>query len=381
MSGPPDPRLALARGGALGPALAHTRPPLSSARQAWDARTALEATVAGYGPALAPYLADDTVTDVLVNGPDALWIDRGAGLEGRPFALRGDELRALAVTLAAAAGQRLDEASPIVDGTLPDGTRLHAVLPPLTPWPTLSLRTQRRRHLGIDDLAACGTLAPALTPIVRALVARRASTFISGATGSGKTTLLAAVLGLVPVNERILCIEEVTELRPVHPHVVSLQQRRSNVQAAGAVTLPDLVRAAMRMRPDRIVLGECRGAEVRDVLAAFNTGHEGGWATIHANTAQDVPARLQALGALAGMSEDALALQVAAGVDAVVHIRRAADGVGPTRWVSEIAVPARTGAGLVAQVAVAVTRSGEVERGPAWGCLAARLGQVGEGDG
>nr|WP_265087375.1 ATPase, T2SS/T4P/T4SS family [Nanchangia anserum] len=246
---PRDPRVSVARGLAPAQAVSQARVPLTSAAQTWADKLALDAAVAGYGPHLAPLLADEAVTDVLVNDPHVAWVDRGEGLVAHPLALSGDELRALALSLAAAARQRLDDASPIVDGTLPDGTRLHAVLPPLSTWPLISLRTSRRRRLSVDDLVACGTIAPALEPVIRALVAERASTFISGATGSGKTTLLSALLGLVPTDQRILCIEEVTELRPDHPHVVHLQQRRGNVQAAGEVTMSDLVRAAMRMRP------------------------------------------------------------------------------------------------------------------------------------
>ncbi len=370
-----DPRLAVARGARPADALAEARPPLVSAAALVGEAASLGARMAGYGPQLAPYFADERVTDVLVNEPGRVWVDRGCGLHPHPVDLDGEGLRALAVSLAAAAGQRLDNASPIVDGTLPDGTRLHAVLPPLSsPWPAISLRTFRAKRLAIDDLVASGTIAAPLEPVMRALVAARASTFISGATGSGKTTLLGALLGLVPRDQRILCIEEVSELRPDHPHVVHLQQRRSNVQDVGEITMSDLTRAAMRMRPDRIVLGECRGGEVREVLSAMNTGHEGGWATIHANAAHDVPARLYALGALAGMTPATVAAQAAAGIDALVHVRRASTGAGPGRWVSEIAVPRREGAELAADVAIRVSREGVVTVGRAWDGLAERLG-------
>lgn len=369
-----DPRLGVARGLASEVALHRATPPLASAHAVWDASRCLDAHLAGVGPLLAPYVGDDDVTDVLINSPDEVWVDRGLGLCAHPLGLDGDDLRALAVSLAAAAGQRLDDASPIVDGTLPDGTRLHAVLPPLSAtWPLISLRTQRRARLGLTDLVACGTIAAELAPLMRALVERRASTFISGATGSGKTTLLGALLGLVAPTQRIICIEEVTELRPDHPHVVHLQQRRGNVQSAGEVTMSDLLRAAMRMRPDRLVLGECRGGEVREVLAAMNTGHEGGWATVHANAAADVPARLEALGALAGMSPLAVAAQAAAGIDALIHIRRAEGGVGPTRWVSEIAIPRRVRGEWVTEQAATIERDGTLHRAAAWDRLAARV--------
>ncbi|XCB31021.1 ATPase, T2SS/T4P/T4SS family [Arcanobacterium hippocoleae] len=196
------------------------------------------------------------------------------------------------------------------------------------------MRTHRRKSLTLEQLISGGSVHPKFAAILQEFVEQKANVIISGATGAGKTTFLNAMLQLVPQNERILVIEESAELRPAHPHVIHLQIRRANVQGAGEVSMSELVRAAMRMRPDRIVLGECRGSEVRDVLSALNTGHEGGWATIHANSAADVPARLIALGALAGMHEEAVAAQAVSALDAVVHIRRR-DGI---RYVSEIGV-------------------------------------------
>jgi len=295
--------------------------------------SAARAEILGAGP-LQNLLEQPSVTDVLVNGPRGVWVDRGRGLEaaGVP-ALDEPAVRALATRLAAAAGQRLDDASPIADGRLPDGTRLHAVLPPLSPEGTLiSLRTLRRRALSVAELVSGGTVGTAGAEILRALVECRANVLVSGATGAGKTTLLAAMLSLVPHHERIVCIEEASELRPAHPHVVHLQTRQANVQAAGAVDLAGLVRAALRMRPDRIVLGEARGAEIREVLAALNTGHPGSWFTLHANSSADVPARLAGLGALAALDERAVAVQAAAALDAVVLLRRA----GGTRVVAEV---------------------------------------------
>ncbi|WP_081697826.1 TadA family conjugal transfer-associated ATPase [Schaalia georgiae] len=335
----------------------------------------LRATSGGLGPALAPLVADPRVTDVLVNGTQ-VWVDRGKGLVRAGADVGGgDDVRRLAIRMAAACGKRLDDASPIVDGTLEGGVRLHAVLAPVSASGTLiSLRAARGRNLSVDALARCGTLAPRVASLLRALVRARANVLISGQTGSGKTTLLAAVLALVPPDERIVCIEETTELRPDHPHCVNLAERRPNVEGAGGVTLAELVRAAMRMRPDRLVLGECRGGEVRDVLTALNTGHDGGWATVHANGVRDVPARLLALGSLAGMGESAVAAQTVAAFDAFVHLRRhsgAAPG-SPGRWVSEVGVPVRNGSGLHADLALAVDQGGGVEEGPAWPLLAQR---------
>jgi pilus assembly protein CpaF len=282
-----------------------------------------------------------------------------------------DDVRALAVRLAAAGGQRLDDASPAVDARLPDGTRLHAVLPPVAgACALISLRVVRSRAFTVEQLVATRTLAPALVPVVRALVATRANLLISGATGSGKTTLLAALLSLVPHDERVVVVEEAGELAPEHPHVVRLLARHANVDGAGRVDLTDLVRHALRMRPDRIVLGECRGAEVREVLAALNTGHDGGCATVHANTAADVPARLEALAALAGMSREAVAAQAASAFDAVLHLRRA-----DRRYVAEVGVVQRRASGeLEVACALRVEPSGVTVPGPAWPGLATRLG-------
>lgn len=367
-------RASLARGGSDGGAIAMLDPVAVSARDVVGVGRRLRQAIAGAGPLLDPLLNDRSVTDVLVNGGRGVWVDRGNGMERDERASRGlsddSSVRALAVRLAAACGQRLDDSSPIVDGTFPDGLRLHAVLPPLAAEGTLiSLRAHRPVSFTLAELAEGGMFDGFALRLLLALVAHRANVIVSGATGSGKTTLLAAVLGEVPSDERILVIEESAELRPSHPHVVHLQVRRANVQGAGEVALSELVRAAMRMRPDRIVLGECRGAEVREVLTALNTGHEGGWATIHANSAADVPARLTALGALAGMGEDVVAAQAASALDAVVHIERR-NGV---RVLAQVAVLERRRGELTASVALEFEGKA-VARGPAWPRLAARVG-------
>ena len=317
-------------------------------------------------------LDDPDVTDVLVNGPRDVWVERAGRLSRAEVDLgSADDVRALAVRLAAAGGQRLDDASPAVDARLPDGTRLHAVLPPVAgACALISLRVVRSRAFTVEQLVVSGTLSPLLVPVIRALVATRANLLVSGATGSGKTTLLAALLSLVPHDERLVIVEEAGELAPAHPHVVRLLARHANVDGAGRVDLTDLVRHALRMRPDRIVLGECRGAEVREVLAALNTGHDGGCATVHANTAADVPARLEALAALAGMSREAVAAQAASAFDAVLHLRRA-----DRRYVAEVGVVRRGASGeLEVACAIRVEPSGATEPGPAWPALADRLG-------
>lgn len=287
----------------------------------------LPSELAGAGP-LAELLTDPAVTDIVVNGPGEVWLDRGCGLE--PTGIRfadADSLRRIAQRLAAACGRRIDDASPFVDVSLPDGTRLHAVLPPVAVGgPYLSLRTLRRKAFSLAELVAAGTLEPEAAWLLTNIVRARLSYVVSGGAGSGKTTLLATLLGLVGAHERIVVVEDATELRPQHPHVVSLQSRTSNVEGAGTVPLRELVRQALRMRPDRLVVGECRGAEVVDLLGALNTGHDGGAGTVHANSAADVPARLEALGLLAGVGREALHAQIGAGLQVVLHLRRS-DGL------------------------------------------------------
>ncbi|SFK89219.1 TadA family conjugal transfer-associated ATPase [Geodermatophilus ruber] len=296
--------------------------------------------LAGAGP-LEPLLRASGVSDVLVNGPDEVWVDRGGGLERTEVRFPDEEaVRRLAVRLAAAAGRRLDDAAPWVDVGLPDGTRLHAVLPPVSGSGTcLSLRVLRRAALGLDDLTERGTFPGGCDDLLRALVARRLAFLVTGGTGSGKTTLLSALLGLVPPGERLVLCEDAPELAPAHPHVVRLATRPPNVEAVGEVTLRDLVRQALRMRPDRLVVGEVRGAEVTDLLAALNTGHDGGCGTLHANRPAEVPARLEALGVAAGLDRLAVHSQAAAALAAVVHLRRTPSG----RRVEEIGVVRRAG--------------------------------------
>ncbi|MFB9322606.1 TadA family conjugal transfer-associated ATPase [Cryptosporangium minutisporangium] len=301
----------------------------------------LHAELVGAGP-LTALLADAAVTDVLVNGPQEVWIDRGAGLE-RVHCDLGDDaaVRRLAQRLAAACGRRLDDASPFVDARLPDGTRLHAALPPVAVANVhLSLRTFRPRGFTVDDLLTAGTLTPESAGIARAVVAHRLAFLVTGGTGSGKTTLLAALLGEVPSNERLVVVEDATELRPAHPHVVSLEARPANTEGAGEIPVRTLVREALRMRPDRIVVGECRGGEVVELLAALNTGHNGGAGTLHANALDDVPARIEALGLVGGLGRDAVHAQLASAVQVVFHVVRRPPGKDHSggRVVTEIGV-------------------------------------------
>ncbi len=331
---------------------------------------ALAAQITGAGP-LQELLDAPGVTDVLVNGSHEVWVDRGHGLTRlapRTVSLGSEgDLRALAVRLAAVAGRRLDDSSPFVDAQLPDGVRLHAAIPPISPVGTLlSLRVPRRTAFTLGELVTAGSVPPAWEDVLRAVVAQRASFLVTGGTGSGKTTVLSTLLGLSAPDERLLLVEDGGELVPDHPHVVRLLTRHGNVEGAGRVDLVDLVRQALRMRPDRIVVGEVRGAEVRELLAALNTGHEGGAGTVHANTAGDVPARLEALGALAGLGREALAAQAVSAVQVVIHLRRRAG----RREMAEIGVLERD----ERRALTVTTALGHGGRGPGFERLASLTG-------
>lgn len=309
----------------------------------------LQREIAGAGP-LEPLLADARVTDVLVNGPAEVWVDRGNGLQRAAVRFPDDAaVRRLAQRLATAAGRRLDDACPWVDARLPDGVRLHAVLPPIAPAGTcLSLRVPRRRAFTLDELVDAGTVPADGAALLDALVRSRAAFLVCGGTGSGKTTLLSALLSRCE-GERVVLVEDAGELLPSCDHLVRLEGRPPNVEGAGGVGLSDLVRQALRMRPDRLVVGEVRGAEVVDLLAALNTGHEGGCGTLHANSADAVPARVEALGVAAGLSREAVHSQLSAALDAVVHLVR--DRGSWRRRVAQVAVLSRRPDGLVATVA------------------------------
>lgn len=293
----------------------------------------LETEFRGAGP-LEAVLRDPGVTDVLVTSPSDVWVDRGSGLRRAPVTFADEAaVRRLAQRLALSAGRRLDDARPWVDGRLPGvghgsfGVRLHAVLAPVAQNGTcLSLRVLRPATQGLSALAATGAFGVEADALLRRIVAARLAFLVVGGTGTGKTTLLAALLGEVDPSERIICVEDAAELAPNHPHVVQLVARDANVEGVGHVGVRDLVRQALRMRPDRIVVGEVRGAEVVDLLTALNTGHDGGAGTVHANSPEEVAARLEALAALGGMDRAALHSQLAAAVQVVLHTARASSG-------------------------------------------------------
>ncbi|MEU1985806.1 TadA family conjugal transfer-associated ATPase [Nocardia sp. NPDC019395] len=304
---------------------------------------------------LEPLLHDPAVADVLVTAPDAVWVDRGHGVEKASITFPDEAaVRRLAQRLALSAGRRLDDAQPWVDGRLSGremvlghsfGVRLHAVLAPVALGGTcLSLRVLRPATQGLDALCRVGTVSAEAKALLRRMIRARLAFLVVGGTGAGKTTLLAALLAEVDPRERIVCVEDAAELAPPHPHVVRLVARPANIEGAGEITLRDLVRQALRMRPDRIVVGEVRGAEVVDLLTALNTGHDGGAGTVHANSPREVPARLEALAASGGMDRAALHSQLAAAVQVVLHVQRYPDG---SRSLREIGVVQRDADGWV----------------------------------
>ncbi|MGQ1839238.1 TadA family conjugal transfer-associated ATPase [Kocuria turfanensis] len=328
----------------------------------------VRAELTGLGP-LEPLLPHRGLTDVYVNGPDQVWLETEAGVRRVASPFRSDaEVRALAVRLVTAAGRRLDAAHPCADVQTAAGYRVHAVLPPVSTGGTLlSVRFRTHRTLSLQDLVDVGTVHPDTAELLAGAVQSGANFLVSGATGAGKTTVLNALLSRAPQHERIVLIEDAAELRPEHPHVVGLQARHANAEGAGGIDLAELVRQALRMRPDRLVVGECRGAEVRELLTALNTGHTGA-GTVHANSAEALPARLAALGALAGMSREAVTLQAVSALDLVVHVARA----GGRREVRAVSLLEER-AGSLATVPAAVQADGRLRRAPGWAGLCALL--------
>lgn len=329
----------------------------------------LRREIAGAGP-LEPLLALPGVTDVLVNGPGPVRIDRGRGLEASAVVIGSEEeCRRLAQRLVASGGRRIDDAAPWADVRLPGGTRCHAVLAPIAqPGTAISLRVPRRGGFSLAGLRAAGALTDAGHELLARVVGARLAFLVSGGTGSGKTTLLAALLGVVDPAERVVVVEDAAELRPDHPQVIGLEARPANLEGAGAVVLRDLVRQALRMRPDRLVVGEVRDAAVVDLLAALNTGHEGGCGTLHANSASDVPARVEALALTAGLGRAAVHSQLASAVDLVLHVVR--DRGSGRRRLGEISVLVRDRGGEVrTEPAATFLADGDLSEGPGSGRL------------
>jgi pilus assembly protein CpaF len=291
----------------------------------------------GLGP-LEDLLSDPAVEEVMVNGPDLVYVERNGRIEPAEVAFADEEeLRNAIERILAPLGRRIDELSPMVDARLADGSRVNVVIPPLAiDGPTLSIRRFGVRRPGPEELVELGTLSQAQDELLASAVRRRRSILISGGTGSGKTTLLNALSSHIAPDERVVTIEDAAELRLQQPHVVRLESRPAGVEGRGEVTVRELLRNALRMRPDRIVIGEVRGAEALDLLTALNTGHAGALSTVHANSPADAVNRLETLALLAGVGlpHEAIAGQVRRGVDLVAHMERRRDG---TRRVTEIA--------------------------------------------
>ncbi|WP_279099914.1 TadA family conjugal transfer-associated ATPase [Gordonia bronchialis] len=311
----------------------------------------LQTELTGAGK-LEQLLAEPDIADILVAGPDDVWVDRGQGLRRAPITFADESsVRRLAGRLALGAGRRLDDAQPWVDGQLANigrrgyTVRLHAIIPPLAADGTcISLRVLRSATKNFDNLISSGAIPDEVVGVLREMVRARLAFLIVGGTGSGKTTLLNALVGEMNPAQRVLCVEDASELAPQHPQVVRLVARAPNVEGVGEVPVRALVRQALRMRPDRIIVGEVRGAEVIDLLTALNTGHDGSAGTVHANSTAEVPARMEALAALGGMNRDALHSQLAAALQVVLGVARTADG---DRGLVEIGLVSRGDDGLV----------------------------------
>jgi pilus assembly protein CpaF len=293
----------------------------------------------GLGP-LEVLLADPDVEELMVNGSDRVYVERGGRIEATGVAFADEEeLRNAIERILAPLGRRVDELSPMVDARLADGSRVNVVIPPLAiDGPAVSIRRFGARRPGPAELVALGTISQAQHDLLGAAVAGRRSILVSGGTGSGKTTMLNALSSFIDPAERVVTIEDAAELRLQQPHVVRLESRPAGVEGRGLVTIRDLLRNALRMRPDRIVIGEVRGAEALDLLTALNTGHDGALSTVHANSPADALSRLETLALMAGVGlpHAAVAEQVQRGIDLIVHLQRRSDGARLVTDISEV---------------------------------------------
>jgi pilus assembly protein CpaF len=298
----------------------------------------LEETL-GVGP-LAPLLADPAITDILVNGPAQVYIERFGRLEPASVRFRDAEhLTRIIQRIAARVGRRIDESSPMVDARLPDGSRVNATLPPVTiDGPTLSIRRFGRRRLRRDDLEQLGMFSPEISQLLDLVIRGRKNVLISGGTGSGKSTFLGAMAEAIPASERIVTIEDAAELILDQTHVVRMETRAANVEGRGRITARDLVTNALRMRPDRIIVGEVRSGEALDMLQAMNTGHDGSLTTVHANSPRDALARLETMVLMAGLDLPSRAIreQITSALHLIIHIRRFEDGVRRVESIAEV---------------------------------------------
>lgn len=293
----------------------------------------------GFGP-LEPLLADEHVTDILVNGPDQVLVERDGVLEPTPVTFRDEaHLRHLATRIASRIGRRIDESVPMVDARLPDDSRINIVIPPLSLSGTsMSIRKFRKYGLTLEMMQEKGSLTSDLAEFVKLCVKARLNILVSGGTGAGKTTLLNALSEAIEIQERVITIEDTAELRLSRPHVVRLEARAPNLEGEGEITIRDLVKNALRMRPDRLIVGEVRGAEVVDMLQALNTGHQGSMSTIHANEPKEALIRLENMAYLGGLKIEASVLKqlIAGAIDVIIHLERMSDGVRRIMAISEV---------------------------------------------
>jgi pilus assembly protein CpaF len=293
----------------------------------------------GLGP-LEPLLWDDEITDILVNGPSQVYVERGGKLYLTDVSFQDDQHLMLIIDrIVSQVGRRVDEASPMVDARLPDGSRINAIIPPLAlDGPSLSIRRFGKRRYSVDDLVAKDSITPDMVEFIRAIIRARLNVLVCGGTGSGKTTMLNCISAFIPVDERVVTIEDSAELVLQQPHVVRLETRPPNVEGKGEVTARELVRNTLRMRPDRIIVGEVRGSEVFDMLQAMSTGHDGSLCTIHANTPRDSMGRLEMMMLLAGWSipQRAMRQQIASALNVIIHVSRLSDGTRKVMRISEL---------------------------------------------
>jgi pilus assembly protein CpaF len=323
---------------AVDQALAEAGTPLSSTDRARLVRE-ITHNILGYGP-IEPFLADPDVTEVMVNNHHTVYVERRGLIEETDVRF-GSERHLLQVIdrIVAQTGRRIDESSPMVDARLPDGSRVNAIIPPLAiTGPSLTIRKFSRDPLTMDDLVAFGSLSHQAAAFLEACVEGKLNVLISGGTGTGKTTLLNVLSSFIPQRERIITIEDAAELRLAQKHVISLEARPSNIEGKGAITIRDLVRNALRMRPDRIVVGECRGGEAVDMLQAMNTGHDGSLTTIHANSPRDALARTETLVLTAGFDLPLKAIrdQIASAFDLIIQVNRLVDGRRRITHITEV---------------------------------------------
>ncbi|MET4637098.1 pilus assembly protein CpaF [Mycetocola sp. 2940] len=297
------------------------------------------ADVLGYGP-IEALLSEDAVTEIMVNGPDQIFVERSGRLRLDPARFSSEaQLRRVIERIVARVGRRIDESSPLVDARLADGSRVNAIIPPLAvDGSSLTIRKFAREPFTVTDLIRFGTMSPDIAAVLDACVKAKLNIIVSGGTGTGKTTLLNVLSGFIPADERIITIEDAVELQLQQEHVIRLESRPSNIEGKGEVTIRDLVRNSLRMRPDRIVIGECRGGETLDMLQAMNTGHEGSISTVHSNSPRDAISRLETLVLMSGMDLPLRAIreQIASAIDVIVQISRLKDGSRRITHVTEV---------------------------------------------